>query len=344
MYQGNNINSIEIPEQLYQEWIYFGDYDPKEFKRANGSNPLWDFFARSPSLKVSICQIVSVTADGRSQEICGKVIRNGDGNTKLSWDHLKTHHQEVYRRTSRANKTEVYNISQSDSNYDSNDLIFSDMERSEVRNKCTFPLETSGFIVNETEFLREEHLSLASTPPTDGSPREIKLTTYHTTDSKFRSLAGGEAKRCNLQQKTVRYTTILKIIDFTPDLRRFLFNQLQDFAVGRRLSSDDARALFRYQPLFAPERRSKGRSSNPDYSLGIGVVTTRDDREGSSTHLKPVVFIGDFLLSDHGVRRMTDGIRISPELAVWMFMELPAFVSGLVEERRSQTMNSLKTR
>jgi hypothetical protein len=82
MSQDNSINPIENPASE----LYFADYDPKEFKRPRGSNPLWDFFARSISLKVSICQIVS----------CGRVLCCY-GGTSPCWRHLEASHREIYQ-------------------------------------------------------------------------------------------------------------------------------------------------------------------------------------------------------------------------------------------------------
>jgi hypothetical protein len=87
MSQNNSINPIENQNPAPE--LYFAGYDPKKFRRPTSSNPLWDFFARSNSLEVSICQIVS----------CRRVLYNEHNISTSCWRHLEKHHREIYRTT-----------------------------------------------------------------------------------------------------------------------------------------------------------------------------------------------------------------------------------------------------
>jgi hypothetical protein len=154
-----------------------------------------------------------------------------------------------------------------------------------------------------------------------------------------------------LQQIDVCHSTLVKIVDSDRDLRPWLYNVLRDFGAGRWTPSAGE---FRYNPLFGPESWGKSKEVlNTDYSCGIGVVAIHNDMGPDSDlfpcynplflsgamfahhKLKPLVFIGTFLLADDGIRRMTGGIRMSPALACRLLRELPAIM---------HTMNSLETR
>jgi hypothetical protein len=92
--------------------------------------------------------------------------------------------------------------------------------------------ETTYFIAGGTG-----RMSIAlCTHPTEGYC-EATLTVYppdveKKTKSKFRSSSGSadiEVKRCTLQQKTVRHSTLVKIVDYEPDLRMWLRDELRNF-------------------------------------------------------------------------------------------------------------------
>jgi hypothetical protein len=205
--------------------------------------------------------------------------------------------------------------------------------------------ETTHFIVNQEDGSEQERLSLTLTPP--AATNSDWFTTYHTDT--------GSKRTTKMNRQMVLHSTTRKMSDSAPNLRQFLIDRLRDFDAGRWTPSAGE---FRFISLFESEcfGESKGGFSNPDHSLGIGVTAiSGEDFSYSSDYygwgmferheLKPVVVIGNFLLSDDGVRRMTEGLQISPELACRMFGELPTIMKKFEEGAlKKKTMNYPKTR